>query len=241
VQSKSPPGTKVEISRGLLIALAVVAMAGVLGVTFLIGRESVRNPRPAPPAANDVRSPGVMAPGPLGAPHTEASSPALPLTEAPPPPLGAGPSETPASTIAASSAVAAPHDRLRDEVASYFRDVEAIQSQAKSWSDPEALAQKLLEQAGRGDMSGFDGLAAANQKVRDSLSAMSVPEPCREHHRLTVGLLDESIAMLDRVKGQMGGGDLASLSAMAAQGHDLEQKAKRVDALAAEIKRRFGL
>jgi len=178
----------------------------------------------------------------LSAPHTETSIPALPLTEGPPPrQLDAGPGETALSTTAASSAVAAPHDRLRDEVASYFRDVEVIQSQAKSWSDPEALAQKLLEQAGKGDMSGFDGLAAANLKVRDSLSAVSVPEPCREHHRLTVGLLDESIAMLDRVKGQMGGGDLASLPAMAAQGHDLEQKAKHVDALAAEIKRRFGL
>jgi len=217
-------------------------MAGLLGVTFLIGRESGRTPKPAPPEVNDLRTSAAMSPGPQSAPPAETSMPALPPTEGPPlPPLDAGPGEIASSTTTASSAVAAPHDTLRDEVASYFRDVEAIQSQAKSWSDPEALAQKLLEQAGKGDTSGFDGLAAANLKVRDSLSAMSVPEPCAEHHRLTVALLDESIAMLGRVKGQMGGGDLASLPAMAAQGHDLEQKAKHVDALAVAIKGRFGL
>ena len=88
------------------------------------------------------------------------------------------------------NAASTPHDAVRDDVASYFREVETIQGQARSGGDPEALAQKLLEQAGNGDMSGFDALAAANQKVRDGLRAIPVPGPCREHHRLTLALLD---------------------------------------------------
>ena len=232
------------MSRGLLIALAGAALVGILGVTFLIGRESARAQPPGAPASAtspaNANSAGAGA-EPLGAPsaaHANPSTPELPTSQAPPPsslPLSGAVDATP------PNAAAAPRDKLRDEVASYFREVEAIQSQAKSWSDPEALAQKLLEQATKGDVSGFDGLAAANQKVRDGLRALAVPEPCREHHRRTVALLDESIAILERVKGQMNGADVSALTAMATQGQELERNAKAVDAMAADIKRRFGL
>ena len=151
------------------------------------------------------------------------------------PPAG---TSSPSVTTAPASA---PHDALRTDVASYFREVESIQSQAKSPGDPQALAQTLLDQAVKGDLSGFDGLTAANRKVRDALRAVAAPEPCREHHRLTLALLDESIAMLDRVKGQLSGADERSLASMPAEGQELERKAKSVDAMAAEIKRRFGL
>jgi len=150
-------------------------------------------------------------------------------------------SEPPAPIAQAAQATPAATDKVRDDVARYFREVEAIQSQAKASGDPEAFARTLLEQAVKGDASGFDGLTAANRKVFDALRGVQVPEPCREHHRLTVGLLEESIAMLDRVKSQLQGGDVAPLAALPAQGHELERKAREVDALAADIKRRFGL
>jgi hypothetical protein len=240
---KVPP-EKIEVSRGLLIALAAAALVGILGVTFLIGRESARaQPAVGPasaasPANPDPPGAGMEAGGVPSATYANPSAPALVAGEASPPfssPLSGAVEATP------PNAAAAPRDKLRDEVAGYFREVEAIQSQAKSWSDPEALAQKLLEQASKGDVSGFDGLASANQKVRDNLRGLTVPEPCREHHRRTVALLDESIAMLERVKGQMNGADVSALTAMATQGQELERNAKSVDAMAAEIKRRFGL
>jgi hypothetical protein len=126
-------------------------------------------------------------------------------------------------------------------VAAYFREVEAIQSQGKSSSDPEAFARALLEQGAKGDVSGFDTLESANKKIRDALRAVAVPEPCRDHHRQTLALIEESIAMLERVKGQLQGSDEGSLAALPAEGMALERKAKQVDALAADIKRRFGL
>jgi hypothetical protein len=226
----------------------VAAIAGVLAVTFLIGRESARGRQPAPATPITLASAEAVAPvtlGTTGTPLTrpaDPSTPMLPAIEAPPPSPQTGvPHEAASAKAATEKATSTPDEQLRDEVASYFREVEKVQSQGKSWGDPEALAQKLLEQAGKGDVSGFDGLAAANQRVRDGLRALPVPEPCREHHRLTLTLLDESIAMLGRVKGQIGGADAASLAAMPAEGQDLERKAKNVDAMAAEIKRRFGL
>jgi hypothetical protein len=225
------------VSRGVLVALAAVAVAGGLGTAFLIGRESTRTGPRASATPTTASSPFAAPSGKPSEAYADPSNPTLATSPAPP---GSSPKVGP-SEATAPIAASPPHDTSRDDVASYFREVEAIQSQAKSWSDPEALAQKLLEQAAKGDASGFDGLAAANQKVRDGLRALSVPEPCREHHRLTLTLLDESIAMLDRVKGQMNGADAGSLTAMATEGHELERKAKIVDAMAAEIKRRFGL
>ena len=157
-------------------------------------------------------------------------------------PPAASPVTAPLETLPTMSPAApSSHNTLRDEVARYFREVETIQSQAKSAGDPEALARTLLEQGVKGDESGFEGLAAANRKVLDALRGVAVPEPCREHHRLTLGLMEESIAMLDRVRGQLQGTDEGSLAALPTQGRELEWKAKDVDALAADIKRRYGL
>lgn len=219
---KSPRPT-VEVSRGLLIALVAVATAGVLAVTYLVGRESGRR-QPLVPATTITLASGM-------------DTPVDPARESPPAaPRPSAPTEGPSANAAST-----PHDAVRDEVANYFREVETIQGQARSWGDPEAFAQKLLEQAGNGDVSGFDALAVANQKVRDRLRAIAVPEPCREHHRSTLAVLDESIAMLQRVKGLIGRADAGALAAMPAEARELERKTKDVDAMAAEIKRRYGL
>jgi hypothetical protein len=234
----------VEVSRGLLLALAATAAAGIVAVTFLLGRESGRGSQPASataPSTIAIAGAEEAAPGATATPSVDASAPtAAPLAPAiegslafprvAVPTGGPSPSVTPAS-----------NETLRNEVASYFREVETIQSRGKSWGDPQALAQTLLAQAAKGDVSGFDGLAAANRSVRDALLAVAPPEPCREHHRLTLALLDESIAMLDRVKGLISGGDAGSLAAMPAEGQALERKAKDVDAMAAAIKLRFGI
>ena len=47
--------------------------------------------------------------------------------------------------------------------------------------------------------------------------------------------------MLQRIKGRIGGADAGALASMPAEAHELERRTKEVDAMAAEIKRRFGL
>ncbi len=231
---RSPP-PPVLIARGALIALVAA---------LLVGRESGRPQltQPAQPGVTVTIPPAANVPPPVGA----TEPPTLARYAAPAAPFEASAA---ASPVAAPSGPTAPypspapasHDSLRDAVATYFRNVEAVQSQAKSWNDPEALARTLLEQGARGDVSGFDGLAAANRKVRDDLRAISAPDPCREHYRLTLALVEESVSMLEGVKSQLQGRDEGSLASLAGSGRDLERKAKEVDAQAAEIKRRFGL
>jgi hypothetical protein len=238
----------VEVSRGLLVALAATAAAGIVAVTFLVGRESGRAAQPASatsPTTITIAGAEEAPPGAIATPNADASAPTAAPAAAPVAPAIEGslafPQLAVPAGVASPGVAPASHDTLRNEVASYFREVETIQSRGKSWGDPQALAQTLLAQAAKGDVSGFDGLAAANRGVRDALLAVAAPEPCREHHRLTLALLDESIAMLDRVKGLISGADAGSLAAMPAEGQALERKAKDVDAMAAEIKRRFGI
>jgi hypothetical protein len=220
-------------------------VVSVLAVAFFAGRESgrVQPVPPAQPVATGATVAAANVPPPVGAePPTLApySAPAAPVDAPVPATLVAvaAPFTSPATY---ASPVVNSHDPLREAVATYFRNVDAIQSRAKSWNDPEALARTLLEQGSRGDMSGFDGLAAANRKVRDDLRALDVPEPCREHHRATLALVEESVSMLERVKSQFQGSDTSSLAAIAGSSQELERKAKDVDVQAAEIKRRFGL
>jgi hypothetical protein len=225
------------VSRGLLVALVTASIAGVLAVTYLVGRESGRRQPPVPATTMTLASAMGAPPDTRSAPNADASVPTLPASEIPP---ASSRMSAPTGTLPPNAALT-PHDTLRDDVARYFREAETIQGQARSWGEPEAFAQKLLEQAGNGDMSGFDALAVANQKVRDGLRAIAVPEPCREHHRLTLAILDESIAMLQRVKGLINRADAGGLASMPAEAHELERRTKDVDAMAAEIKRRFGL
>ncbi len=214
-----------------------------------MGRESARKSvqaLPVPMPAETQTAPAATA-APEGAPALAAPSPFPSSIEMVPPAAASDPApQTPAAAPLAppgqpAQAASAATDKLRDDVARYFREVETIQSQAKSPGDPETLARTLLEQGVKGDASGFDGLVAANRKVLEALRGIQVPEPCREHHRLTLGLLEQSIAMLEHLKSQLQGGNEASLAALPAQGHELERGAKEADALAAEIKRRFGL
>ena len=229
-------------------------LAATLLVAFFMGRESARKatqtqPAPMPPQAQTAQPASSQ---PTEPSQATALGPSSSSFEMPQPAAGPGQAlSMPATTSAgaptpiaqdaqATSATPAP-DKLRDDVARYFREIETIQSQAKSSGDPETLARTLLEQGVKGDASGFDGLVTANRKVLGALRAVQVPEPCREHHRITLGLLEQSIAMLDHVKGQLQGGNEGSLAALPAQGQELERGAKEADALAVEIKRRFGL
>jgi len=61
---------------------------------------------------------------------------------------------------AAQAAPAAP-DKLRDDVARYFREVETIQSQAKSSGDPEAFAMPVAMRNDPGLDFSFSGLKTA--------------------------------------------------------------------------------
>jgi hypothetical protein len=213
----------VVVSRSALIGGAASLGACLLVIAFLLGRQCSHRadaarsaPYPAGPAPG---APGASSAGNDGT-TWPPGNPEAPATQDPP-------------------ATAGPGDR--ETVARYFAQVESIEARAKTWSDPTSLAQTILRQAVDGDASGFDSLIAAQREARTALTLLVPPEPCRPHLDRTVELLDEATSLLEGLRNQILAGDLEGLATVAIRAQAMEGKAQQVDALAAGIKKRFGL
>jgi hypothetical protein len=249
-----PPGNSVPIPRNVLAALVAGVVVLLVAVAFLLGRES----KPGTPAGSAAATlPPVTAPLPSGATGEEA--PAVASTqsgdsssesEAPPAsnpipgaPLGTEPGLAAAAPPGSASPPSTPQeDPSAAAVRKYFVEIEALQAQGKYWSDDaQSFGRTLIDQASRGDASGFDELIAANQRVRDSVAAMSVPSPCAEHHSRTLRLLDEGLSLLKDVKSRFVSEDMTGLETITTTAYGIQNRAKEVDALAAEIKKRYGI
>jgi hypothetical protein len=230
-----PPGRSgtVELPRGVFIALVAALLLCVAALAFFLGRESRGR---VPAAATPEHIPAPHGAAPVAVPPDTTATDVETRAPSDSEPLAGGVPVAPASP--AAPAVDA---RLRDEVARYFREVESIEASSKYWSDPMSLANSLLEQAAGGDASGLERLLAAQKGAAQRLRRVSVPAPCAEHHRLTVSLLDSAAALLQRLLGASANASGAGLGSLVNEGHDLEQRAKQVDTLAADIKKRYGI
>ena len=177
------------------------------------------------------------------APVDVARAPDAPTVDTLSPPAGGVLAPKPESSSlapAAASPVIAPQ-ALRREVAEYFRQMEATQSAAKTWSDPTALAQQVLADAMRGDSGGFDRLIAASAGARDGVRTMTVPAPCGEHHRLTLALLGDAVVILTKLREGVASGDPSAIAGIASSGSALEARTRAVDELGASLKSQFGV
>jgi len=170
---------KVEVPKGVLAGLAVLAAASILGLAFLLGRESGRRGAAEAPKA----SPAGPAP-PAGAPAADPPPQSEALT--PGPPQASSPS-------APSLGAPTPADPARAAVAAYFRTLETLQPEVAG--EPSALAQQILADLARGDSSGFDGIIRKAEAARDRLAAVLPPAPCAEHHRESLACMEASLAL----------------------------------------------
>lgn len=251
VPPKTPAGRppKIEIPRGMLVAILAALAISVVALAFLLGRESTggrtAGTSPTPPAVATPTVALAQAPTPAATPTPEMADPFFESEPNPPsatvsPQAGVAPT-APTPTTPTAPVAPGPDTAARDAVARYFQEVEAIQSGGKYWSDPEALARTLIEEGAKGDASGFDNLLGAQQRVLEQLAQVAAPAPCQEHHRRSVALLEEAITTLTQTKENIQGGDTEALNALTGLGHDLESKAKDVDTLAAQIKKQHGI
>lgn len=219
-----------RIPAGALVALALaILLAG-----FLLGRRS--SPVATPPSTS----------APVTSATTEpAASAATEPTPAPPSsgfeaPAATLPAEPPPETTlaivppTASPGAAAPSA----DVARYFEEADLVEARAKYWSDPQALAKTILEQASSGDTGAFDELIRKQKSARDELARMSVPPECAEHHRRSLAVMAEGLGLLERVRTALGSGDLGALDGLQEKARALEREAKEVDELGRKLRGR---
>jgi hypothetical protein len=224
----------VEIPRGVFALMIGALVAAVLVIAFLFGRASVRAPAPASTAP----APSVQSPS-HGVENTWPEAISAPSVPSPSP--GGSNAWPPAPSAPAVSANTLTDAALGEAVARYFGEMEAIERQAKGRNDPQELAQRILSQATADDSSGFDELIRTSESLQRQISALIPPPPCQEHHQKTLAVIGESSAMLRRLRDAVLNRDMSALALFGSEGQVLEQRTREVDALAASIKRRYGL
>lgn len=135
-----------------------------------------------------------------------------------------------------------PADGVRGDVATYFSDLDAITVDHPSHTgDPQGHAQALVTAAMSGDTTGLDELITANNAMVKDIGGLSPPAPCREHHRRTLAVVNDSTRILQDLKSAMTTSDLGGLMAMQAKAGALEAELKAVDALGQSIRAEYQL
>lgn len=227
-------------NRKIVVALASALGLSLLIIAFLLGRLSAKPPvvTLAAPASNPSAS----------APPAEAASPhpsieAVPPAVEPAAPLGPlAASSAPVQEIAplplsSARAMAVPPER--QQVASYFAEVDRLEDIGAG--DPQAFASSMMQSLSSGDFSEFDKLLQKARAQRQRLLAIVPPPACAEHHRLARTLSADSVAMLERLKAALMKGDSMALMGIASDGKTLETQANQLKAMGETVKRQAGI
>lgn len=241
----------VEMPKHLVVLLVSALVVCLVGLAYLIGRESGRSATPAPSesavtplveetaASSPPTTPAAREPSeavPAGAPTSAGSAPDPLSTTAPP--RREGDTRTPMREAPRAGQAS----QQRDAVDRYFREIEAIDvGRGSVADDPEAMAMAILSQATSGDTSVFDELADNQRAALRRLRAIRAPNPCREHHRQSITLLEQSVRLLDRVKRGLADGNIGALSELSSEAERLKREAEQVESLVAGIKQQFDI
>jgi hypothetical protein len=211
---------KVEVDKTLLISLACAAAAAILGLVFLLGRESGRAAKP-PGAPAPVMPPQVITapvPDPAGVlalderstPDTPTPVQGLAVVH----PLQKGAPAEPAG------------ESVRALVLAYFDAIDHIQAGGMN-GDPESTAQGIMGSLAKGDSSGFDGMIQQAEATRGRLAAISPPQPCATYHRECLASLDDGLVLMRSLKTAMAGqGAEGQLTSLAAQAEVLRKRSE---------------
>jgi hypothetical protein len=229
----APRSGTARVPSGALIVLALA----ILVAGFLLGRRSapVETPAPASPsAAPATHVPAARPDAPTAEPTPAFTTASLPPAAEP----AVLPGVVPPAVVPPATPPPAVDARTSAEVARYFEEADAIQARAKYWSDPQALAKTILEQASSGSTAGFDELIRAQTGARDELARVSVPAECAEHHRRSLAVMAEGLELLAHVKTALSSGDLGGLDGLQERTRDLEREAKEVDELGRKLRQR---
>ena len=241
----------VEVPKAWLILLAGGLIVALLLVAYFVGKESGRRTtevaRVDPAAAPMEYEPSEYAdddegwededPFPEDSPEPEADAPLGSW----PPGDGALDSEPPAPAWPAAAPPPSAPDPQATAVAAYFTEIEALERQAKYWSNPQELAMSLVGQGAQGDTSGMRQLLETQRSAQSQIEAMNVPSPCREHHRRTVEVMGRALELLETLEAGMASGNLEGLMALTGEARQLEADTRQVDALASQLRREYGL
>jgi len=224
------------IDRRVVVVLSSALGVALLAIAFLVGRLT------APPHAvvRDASAPTSPALSPTAA-IAQSTEPGDPLAPAISRPIDAqAPVTRPHGTgdDAGSAPMRSPSNDAA-AIAAYFASVERFDD--AGIGDPNDFAKSLVDGATSGDYSGFDSLLTKARRQRDVLRGLQAPPVCVPHHRLALSLSESSVAMLEKLRKTLAGGDPTALMSMMGEARDLESQAAQLKTMTEAIKRSAGL
>jgi hypothetical protein len=209
----------VQVSKSVLFVFGAAFIFLLAVLAFLLGRESARKDTAAGPPVAFVAPPA--APSPAAPPTPEPAPEARPLPDdhAQPPPQDA---------------------EVRAAVRQYFREMDQAQDQG-SIGDPKDFAQKLLTGMMSGDTSGFDQVVRAANVGLAKARTLAPPQPCASYHQQMLKLLEQTTAMLVKLRGALQNKDPGAAATIASDANSLKDAAEALEQQEKSIKSRFGL
>ncbi len=247
-QMPSAPAT-----RRSLIALSVGLGVALLGIAFLLGRESMRAPEraetpPRPEVPVLTPEPDVVAeegeprrwsawadledwedfdePAPMAAPAAARIERRPDGTV-----LLSNRSSTDATPRATSKS---PRDYGGSAAAAYFLRIDTIHSRSGA-GDPTTFAMGLIKAGLGGSTAGFDQLIADTQRVEKDIRAVTPPPSCEGYHEASLVALSESREILEEMKTAFAERDFSRLNTIAEQASNLQVKANALQDMREQI------
>ena len=221
----------IPVSKGLLAGLVGVSATAVVGVAYLLGRESARTaPAPAPPV---VQAAPALPVSPTAIPEPQAT-PMVPTMPAAAPVAASAPAPTRVTPPPRSQG----HGD-REGVLAYFKAVDALMPELKG--DPEGAAQGILAGFSKGDTSAFDAMDQQSQTALNRLQALTPPPPCAGFHRESLACMQGELAMMREMKKAMAGNEVSpdALTAISTQANALKARGEALQNLEKSLIRQY--
>jgi hypothetical protein len=215
---------KVEVNKGLLTSLAITAAAALIGLVFLLGRETGRRTKLQDASASvpvSVLAPALPQQAAAIPPPVPSSEGGRPL----PPPVQGLAVVHPTPTMALADFGS---EAMRSSVAAYFNAIDHIQPGQMS-GDPESMAQGIMGGLAKGDSSAFEGMIQQAESARAHLASILPPQPCATYHSESLASLDAGLALMRSLKAAMASqsGDV-QLSPLASQADSLRKRSEEL-------------
>ncbi len=122
----------------------------------------------------------------------------------------------------------------------YFDEVDILAASAGGSGDVNQFAAGVLGQDPTKG-GGVSDLASSQRHVRDAIAQIAAPAPCKDHQRQTLALMDDGSTMLDELTRAIAANDQARMVTIASRARTLQERARAIAQLAADVKEKYRL
>ena len=157
-----------------------------------------------------------------------------------PPPASPPPTIPPAAAPPAPAAPGKAGVSEAEAVREYFLRLATLQ-RGPVGVGPQQFAERLTGNLAQGNTADFDELVSDAEKAYEEVRKLSVPEPCREIHKTTLGVMKDSVDILRDLRDAVVQRNISELQALEGRARVLMSRVKDLDRQQAVLREKFGI